>query len=111
MVQRFLQLAASWRADASRTPIAEGLRELGLWGLGSHEKFIPATCTCKPTGWRASTSCAGLLDTDGWVEKWGSVRFCTSSYRLATDVVELVRSLGGWCTLERQAHVSYTYQR
>ncbi len=40
----------------------------------------------------------GLLDTDGWVEN-GGIRFRTASYRLARDVTELVRSLGGGCCL------------
>ena len=30
-------------------PVTEGLRELGLWGLGAHEKFIPAAFTARPT--------------------------------------------------------------
>ncbi|MBK9325007.1 MAG: AAA family ATPase [Hydrogenophilales bacterium] len=47
----------------------------------------------------------GLLDTDGWVEKWGSIRLSTASGRLAEDVAELVRSLGGWCSIsEKQPH-------
>ena len=41
----------------------------------------------------------GLLDTAGSVEKDGGIRFCTTSYRLAKDVAELVRSLGGGCCL------------
>jgi replicative DNA helicase len=89
-------------------PITEGLRELGLWGLGSHEKFIPAPYLQAKRQVRLNVL-RGLLDTDGWVEKWGSVRFSTSSYRLATDVVELVRSLGGWCTL-KDKRTRYSYQ-
>jgi len=37
----------------------------------------------------------GLLDADGWVEKFGAIRFASCSAQLAKDVVELVRSLGG----------------
>ena len=51
----------------------------------------------------------GLLDTEGWIEKSGAIRFCTPSYRLAKDVVELVRSLGGWCTLGDK-RTTYSYQ-
>jgi replicative DNA helicase len=50
----------------------------------------------------------GLLDADGWVERWGSMRFCSSSKRLAHDVVELVRSLGGWCSVSPK-RATYTY--
>src|SRR2546428_658138 len=39
------------------------------------------------------------MDTDGWVERWGSARFCSTSERLAGNVAELVRSLGGWCSV------------
>jgi replicative DNA helicase len=44
----------------------------------------------------------GLMDTDGWVERWGSARFCSTSEQLAQDVAELVRSLGGWCSVRRR---------
>jgi replicative DNA helicase len=91
-----------------QNPITEGLRELGLWGLGSHQKFIPATYMQANRMARLNLL-RGLLDTDGWVEKWGSVRFCTASYRLAEDVVELVRSLGGWATLHDK-RTSYSYK-
>src|SRR2546426_6813269 len=37
--------------------------------------------------------------SDGWVERWGSARFCSTSERLAGNVAELVRSLGGWCSV------------
>jgi replicative DNA helicase len=33
------------------------------------------------------------------VERWGTIRYATASRRLADDVVELVRSLGGWCSI------------
>ncbi len=89
-------------------PVTEGLRELGLWGLGAHEKFIPQTYLQANRLARLNVL-RGLLDTDGWVEKWGSIRFSTCSYRLAKDVVELVRSLGGWATLDDK-RTRYTYQ-
>jgi replicative DNA helicase len=40
---------------------------------------------------------AGLLDTDGTVAAGGSVQFCVTSRRLATDVAELIVSLGYRC--------------
>ena len=79
-------------------PLTESLRKLGLWGVPSHEKYIPRAYRNACRAARLALL-QGLLDTDGWVEKFGAVRFCTTSYRLAKDVVELVRSLGGWCTL------------
>jgi replicative DNA helicase len=108
-----------WRISATRrssqpggapapSRIVAALRDLELWGVGSHEKFIPALYRNAHRAARLALL-QGLLDTDGWAEKWGSVRFCTTSYRLATEVTELVRSLGGWCTL-RDKRTSFTYK-
>jgi replicative DNA helicase len=79
-------------------PGMEELRAVGLWGIGRHEKYIPTPYRNACRGARLALL-QGLLDTDGSVEAWGAVRYGTVSYRLARDVVELVRSLGGWCTL------------
>jgi replicative DNA helicase len=74
--------------------VKEALVGLGLWDRPAEEKFIPPVYLGARREARLELL-RGLLDTDGWVEKWGSVRFCTASPRLAADVVELVRSLGG----------------
>ncbi len=92
----------------SASPIVAALRKLELWNLGSHEKFIPRLYLDANRAARLALL-QGLLDTDGWAEKWGTVRFCSTSYQLAKDVTELVRSLGGWCTA-RDKRTSYTYQ-
>ncbi|PYO05889.1 MAG: hypothetical protein DMD75_26335 [Candidatus Rokuibacteriota bacterium] len=47
------------------------------------------------------------MDTDGWVERRGSMRFCSTSERLARQVADLVRSLGGWCSV-RSRHTTYS---
>ena len=85
-------------AIATSAPIIEGLRCIGLWGVKCHEKYIPRAYRNARRPKRLALL-QGLLDTEGRVEKSGAVRFCTVSYRLARDVVELVRSLGGWCSL------------
>ena len=87
--------------------IKEGLVGLGLWGIKSEEKFIPSAYLATSYDARLDLL-RGLLDTDGWVERWGSMRFSSSSERLARDVVELVRSLGGWCSV-RPKRTTYTY--
>jgi replicative DNA helicase len=75
--------------------------------LSSHEKFIPRVYLDASRGARLDLL-RGLLDTDGWVERFGTVRFATSSAKLAADVVELVRSLGGWCSVQtKNATFSY----
>lgn len=70
------------------------LRELELWGKGSHEKFVPLLFK------RSQIECRwefvrGLMDTDGFVDKRGQPGFDTTSEKLANDFVELIQSLGG----------------
>ena len=77
---------------------------LQLLGLTSDQKFIPALYLEANRAARLDVL-RGLLDTDGWVERWGSVRFCTSSAQLAQDVAALARSLGAWCSINsKQPH-------
>jgi replicative DNA helicase len=73
------------------------LASLGLRGLLGHEKFIPPLYLGASRRARLDLL-RGLLDTDGWIEKSGTVRFATSSLRLADNVVTLARSLGAWCS-------------
>jgi len=80
----------------------DALRDLGLWETPSHEKFIPDVYLDAPREARVDLL-RGLLDTDGWVERWGSARFCSTSETLARDVARLVRSLGGWCSVRSRA--------
>jgi len=82
------------------------IRALGLWGVRSHEKFIPRAFLDASYSQRLDLL-RGLLDTDGGVERWGTIRYATSSRRLADDVAELVRSLGGWCSVivKRARHI------
>jgi replicative DNA helicase len=88
--------------------IKTALESLGLWGIYSEAKFIPEVYLNASRSERVSLL-QGLLDTDGWVERWGSIRIATSSERLAGNIVELVRSLGGWCSLSRR-FPTYSYK-
>jgi len=88
-------------AGAQPNPLRVALQALGLSGLASDQKFIPASYL-EADRERRLDLLRGLLDTDGWVERWGSVRLSTSSERLARDVQTLVRSLGGWCSVTRK---------
>jgi replicative DNA helicase len=68
------------------------LRGIGVLG----NKHIPAQyLRASQTQRRALL--AGLLDTDGTVTPAGSVQFSVTSWRLATDVRELLMSLGYRC--------------
>ena len=89
-------------------PIMSELRALGLWGIRSEAKFIPAMYLDASREARLDLL-RGLMDTDGWVERWGSARFCSTSERLANDVAALVRSLGGWCSI-RTKRTAYTHR-
>ncbi|HEX5733696.1 MAG TPA: replicative DNA helicase [Blastocatellia bacterium] len=88
-------------------PLKEELKTLGLWGRRSESKFVPAVYKTARRDVRLAVL-QGLLDADGWVERTGSVRFATASSRLADDVVELARSLGGWAT-KNNKQSSFTY--
>jgi hypothetical protein len=85
--------------DESKTPaytilkIKKEIQEYGLYGLKSHEKYIPEDFLWSSSENRLSLIC-GLLDTDGWVQK-GIPKFSTTSKALAEGMQHLVRSLGG----------------
>ena len=82
---------------ALSNPLTEGIKDLGLWGKLSYDKFVPEIYKTAYKDARTRVL-RGLLDTDGWVEKWGTVRFASSSEQLADDVVDLARSIGAWAT-------------
>jgi replicative DNA helicase len=91
-------------AGCQPNPLRVALEALQLSGLPSDRKFIPRLYL-EARRERRLDLLRGLLDTDGWVERWGSVRFSTSSRQLADDVAELARSLGGWCSIAtKQPH-------
>ncbi|MEV0265309.1 helicase-related protein [Streptomyces sp. NPDC050617] len=83
------------RSGGRRNPVIQELRDLGLWGLTSHGKFIPRAYKHTTVKNRLALL-QGLMDTDGTVGADGlDVSFCSASRRLADDVAWLVRSLGG----------------
>lgn len=90
-----------------KNSVLDALRSLGLSGLKSTEKFIPSDYMNGSQETRAAVL-QGLLDTDGWVEKFGAVRFATSSPLLADNVCELARSLGYWAKPARRR--AYVYK-
>ncbi|MGV9451400.1 helicase-related protein [Streptomyces sp. NPDC003635] len=82
-------------AAGPRHPIIHTLRDLGLWGLASHDKFIPAAFKNTSVKNRLALL-QGLMDTEGTVDHKGmSVSLRSASRTLADDVAWLVRSLGG----------------
>ncbi len=70
------------------------IRELGLFGKLSKDKFIPFSYLISDVESRISLL-QGLMDTDGWVLPNKEICFSTSSDKLAYDFGFLVQSLGG----------------
>ena len=63
----------------------------GLMGCKSDTKFIPDIYMQADRRARLDLL-RGLMDTDGWVEKHGTVLFSSSSQQLAKDVQTLAKA-------------------
>lgn len=72
----------------------EILRDLGLSGKKSFEKFIPDLYK-NSSKQQKHELLRGLIDSDGEADKNGSLYYHTTSEQLKNDVVDLVQSLGG----------------
>lgn len=73
--------------------LAAILREVGLANCRAWEKYVPTQYRFGSIEQRTALL-QGLLDSDGTIGT-GAITFDTSSHRLAHDIAELVRSLGG----------------
>lgn len=82
------------------------LRDLGLQGKRSHEKFVPEVYRLSASGVRLALL-QGLLDTNGNARK-STIEYVTTSPQLAEDVRFLVQSLGGTCSCSSRKP-TYTY--
>lgn len=105
-----LRLPAPYRlTHGKRNPIAEWLDDLGLFGLRSYEKFVPASVFALPNDQVALFS-RHLWATDGsvrWDSKMaqGRVYYASTSRRLIDDVMQLLLRVGvqGRITRTRKA--------
>lgn len=88
--------------------LLDSLKILGLYGKKSPQKFIPEDYLWASKKDRLELL-RGLIDTDGTVNKKGSIQFNTTSHKMATQVVDLVRSIGGLATISNK-QTSYTYK-
>lgn len=77
--------------------IKNKLEPYGLMFSKCYDKFIPDDYKYNSIDVRLEVL-RGLMDTDGTVKKTGESSFTTVSERLADDIIELVRSLGGRAT-------------
>ncbi|MCT9105328.1 helicase-related protein [Streptomyces mirabilis] len=87
------------RRGQAPNPVKKALRELGLYGRRSWEKFIPESYMWNDESVRLELL-RGLCDTDG-ASKTGrgsTSQFSTSSPQLAADVQHIIWSLGGYVT-------------
>jgi replicative DNA helicase len=90
-----LRLPAPYhRTHGSRNPIAAWLDRLGLFGLRSHEKFVPSQAFTLPRR-QVALFLRHLWATDGcvwWDEKAGQARiyYASTSRRLIDDIARLL---------------------
>ncbi len=103
-------MAEGARVKGSREPVPlrQDLTALGLRTTHSYDKFIPELYKHASKNDRIALL-QGLLDGDGWVERHKSVRFTSTSEQLADDIIDLVRSIGGWATKKAKT-THYTYR-
>lgn len=79
----------------------EEFKKLGLYGKNSHNKFIPKDYLYTSLEDRIALL-NGLMDGDGTSDFKGNIEYSTTSYKLATDLVELIRSLGGLAKFKKR---------
>lgn len=88
--------------------IYNSIKEIGLLGLHSYEKYIPKIYKYNSINVRLSIL-QGLFDADGYTSGKGLYEYSTSSITLANDFVEIVESLGGTAKIKEKIP-TYTYK-
>lgn len=90
-----------------KSEIKKRLEVYNLLNRKSNNKFIPKDYLYNSLDVRISLL-QGLMDTDGYVDKKGTVQYTTVSEQLASDIRELVLSLGGTVRINTKIP-TYTY--
>ncbi|RPE33614.1 peptidoglycan-binding protein [Kitasatospora cineracea] len=90
--------------------VIEELRALGLTGITAPHGFLPARYRRAGVKDRLALL-QGLMDTGGTIDDRGRIEFTSASERLARDVQELVRSLGGRAAVNAGRNVRSTSPR
>lgn len=100
------RVAAPGEVITIENPVTGAVRQLGLWGTGSHTKFVPDEYLYNSAEIRLAVL-QGLLDSDGGPvtqrDRTCRIQYSTASPRLRDDVRFLVRSLGGVVCLRTRA--------
>lgn len=86
--------------NSKTNSLKESLKEYGLLGKRSHEKFIPKDYLIGSYEQRLWLL-RGLLDTDAYAYASG-IEYSTTSPQLCQDIRELVYSLGGYATYKEK---------
>lgn len=89
--------------------LIDALSKMGLYGKHSWEKFIPDIIYSSSKNIRLGVL-VGLLETDGWIEKKGSLYYASCSKSLTNDVIRLARSLGGCGHMRVKNNVTFSYK-
>lgn len=92
-----------------KNPLLEKIREIGIFGKTACQKEVPDFVFSSDKETRIGVL-VGLLETDGWVEKFGCIRFSSSSKALAHGVTRLVHSLGGTAKESMRTGIAYSYK-
>jgi hypothetical protein len=90
-------------------PLTNALRALGVYGHKAETKFIPEVYKFNSETVRVAIL-QGLLDTDGYVSKSGTLQFCSTSERLCSDLKEIIQSIGGCCRVVGPRRTKYPYK-
>jgi replicative DNA helicase len=107
-----LRLPAPYRlTHGRRNPIAAWLDGLGLFGLRSHEKFVPQPVFALPTD-QIALFLRHLWATDGsvrWDAKFTGARiyYASTSRRLVDDVAQLLLRVGVFARIKRARKAGY----
>ncbi|HEX7734672.1 MAG TPA: replicative DNA helicase [Ktedonobacteraceae bacterium] len=92
-------------------PVGDWLRKLGVYGLRSHQKFVPEQVFAQPTEGIAKFL-RHLWSTDGCInlstntDHYPTIYYASSSKKLAKDVQSLLLRLGINANLSRHAQVN-----
>ena len=92
------------KAQPSETKLK--LRQLGLEGKYSYNKFIPKIYIYSSI-YQRECLLQGLLDTDGYKKSNSKFEYSTTSKHLAKDIKILVNTLGGSCSITNKNNTHY----
>lgn len=83
------------------------LNELNLYYKKSEDKFIPEIYKSSSLEQKKQLL-RGLIDSAGYVDKYGSITYSTSSEKLANDVKNLIYSIGGisYITFKKSGYIN-----